>query len=115
METSERAKAFLASLDEDALQVGDGSDGKPVWIGVDGEAGRVYKIYATGLAQGFGDGRLDTINGLRGGQRGMQLTSGEHIYAEVGDRSSPGWQGTIYTACPGTGFRNEAAEGQIQS
>lgn len=81
METSERAKAFLASLDDEALQVGGGSDGKPVWIGVDAEAGRVYKVYANGLAQGFGDGKMTVRCGLRkAGQwcveEGTQLTAG---------------------------------------
>ncbi|MFC7460781.1 hypothetical protein [Hydrogenophaga defluvii] len=81
METSERAQAFLASLDEEALQVGDGSDGMPVWIGVEAEAGRVYKFYASGLAQGFGDGKMLIRCGLRiDGQwcvgKGAQITAG---------------------------------------
>ena len=84
METSERAKAFLASLDDEALQVGDGTDGKPVWIGVDAEAGRVYKVYANGLAQGFGDGTLLIRCGLRtDGQwcigEGAQITAGRDV------------------------------------
>ncbi len=110
MELSERAQAFMASLDPDALEVGDGADGGPVWVGIDAEAGRVYKVYASGLATGFGDGRLDTINGLRGGQIGMQSTRGEHIYAEAGDRSAPGWQGTFYTAHPGPIFKSDAGD-----
>ena len=84
METSERAKAFLASLDDEALQVGDGTDGKPVWIGLDVDAGRVYKVYANGLAQGFGDGTLLIRCGLQTeGQwnvgEGMQITSGREM------------------------------------
>lgn len=84
METSERAKAFLASLDEEALQVGDGTDGKPVWIGVDAEAGRVYKVYASGLAQGFGDGKMLIRCGLQTeGQwnvgEGTQITAGRDV------------------------------------
>lgn len=84
METSERAKAFLASLDEEALQVGDGTDGKPVWIGVDAEAGRVYKVYASGLAQGFGDGKMLIRCGLQTeGQwnvgEGIQVTAGRDV------------------------------------
>lgn len=84
METSERAKAFLASLDEEALQVGDGTDGKPVWIGVDAEAGRVYKVYASGLAQGFGDGVMLIRCGLQTeGQwsvgEGTQITAGRDV------------------------------------
>lgn len=52
LRAGERAQQFLALLDKDALQVGDGTDGRPVWIGVDAEAGRVFKVYASGLAQG---------------------------------------------------------------
>jgi hypothetical protein len=84
METSEKAKAFLMSLDDQELQVGDGTDGKPVWIGVDAEAGRVYKVYANGLAQGFGDGTLLVRCGLRtNGQwnlgEGTQVTAGRDV------------------------------------
>lgn len=84
METSERAKAFLASLDEEALQVGDGTDGKPVWIGLDVDAGRVYKVYASGLAQGFGDGKMLIRCGLQTeGQwnvgEGSQITAGRDV------------------------------------
>lgn len=83
MEQSEKAKQFLASLDPQTLKVGDGSDGLPVWIGIDAEAQKVYKVYASGLAQGFGDGRMIILNGLqlaswRVGQ-GEQSTGGKHI------------------------------------
>ena len=115
MELSERAQVFMASLDQDALQVGDGADGRPVWVGIDAEAGRVYKVYASGLATGFGDGRLDTINGLRGGQIGMQSTRGKHIFAEVGIGSMKDWRGTCYTAEPGPIFKSDAVAGQNQS
>ena len=67
MEQSQKAQEFLANLDPESLKVGDGSDGLPVWIGVDAEAQRVYKVYASGLAQGFGDGRMVIINGLQAG------------------------------------------------
>lgn len=84
MKTSERAKSFLASLDADAVQVGDGTDGRPVWIGVDAEAGRVYKVYASGLAQGFGDGVMLIRCGLQAvGQwnvgEGTQITAGRDV------------------------------------
>lgn len=82
MERSEQAQAFLESLDRDDLKVGDGSDGLPVWIGIDPEAGKVYKIYASGLAQGFGDGQLMIINGMQINgwcvSRGVQTNSGRH-------------------------------------
>lgn len=83
MEQSEKAKEFLAALDPEALQVGDGSDGRPVWIGIDAEAQKVYKVYASGLAQGFGDGRLLIVNGLQfSGWRvghGEQISSGRDL------------------------------------
>lgn len=65
------------------MQVSDGTDGLPVWIGIDPEAGKVYKVYASGMAQGFGDGRMLIINGMqfiegRVGS-GEQLTQGRHI------------------------------------
>ena len=64
MEQSEKAKEFLAALDPEALQVGDGSDGRPVWIGIDAEAQRVYTVSSNGLATGFGDGVLHVRTGL---------------------------------------------------
>lgn len=83
MEQSEEAKKFLAGLDPESLKVGDGSDGLPVWIGIDAEAQKVYKVYASGLAQGFGDGRMIIINGLQFiGWRvgcGEQVCAGRHL------------------------------------
>lgn len=83
MEQIQEAKDFLATLDPVSLRVGDGSDGLPVWIGVDVGARQVYKVYASGLAQGFGDGRLLIINGLQLAgwkvARGEQLTAGRDI------------------------------------
>lgn len=58
MNFSEEARAFLATLDPRTLLVSDGSDGRPVWVAVDAEAQRVYRIYANGVAEGFGDGKL---------------------------------------------------------
>lgn len=84
MKSSEQAQLFLATLDQKALEVGDGTDGKPVWIGVDAEAGRVYKVYANGLAQGFGDGKMLIRCGLQTeGQwsvgQGNQVTVGRDV------------------------------------
>lgn len=83
MTQSDKAREFLASLDPSALQVGNGSDGLPVWIGIDAEAQKVYKVYANGLAQGFGDGRMIIINGLQLAEWhvgcGAQVTSGRHL------------------------------------
>ncbi|WPG35337.1 hypothetical protein [Variovorax sp. EBFNA2] len=83
MEQSARAQEFLRSLDPEGLKVGDGGDHLPVWIGVDAEAGRVYKVYASGLATGFGDGRLEITNGLQLAQwrvrQGAQVTAGRQI------------------------------------
>ncbi|MGJ2284795.1 hypothetical protein ACR8FC_22490, partial [Salmonella enterica subsp. enterica serovar Paratyphi A] len=72
------------NLDPESLKVGDGSDGLPVWIGVDAEAQRVYKVYASGLARGFGDGRMVIINGLQAGcgwraAKAEQSTRGRYI------------------------------------
>jgi hypothetical protein len=83
MEQSQKAQEFLANLDPESLKVGDGADGLPVWIGVDAEAQRVYKVYASGLAQGFGDGRMVIINGLQFPSwrvgRGEQVSAGRHL------------------------------------
>lgn len=79
MTQSDKARDFLANLDPSALQVGNGSDGLPVWIGIDAEAQRVYKVYANGLAQGFGDGRMIIINGLLPAYQQLQVTSGRHL------------------------------------
>lgn len=78
MEKSDGARAFLASLDETQLEVGDGSDGLPVWIGIDAEAGRVYKVFADGSALGFGDGMLEVRNGLHEGP-GWRVSRGEQL------------------------------------
>lgn len=83
MQQSEEAERFLAGLNQDDLKVGDGADGLPVWIGIDAEAQKVYKVYANGLAQGFGDGRLVIISGLQflgcGVVRSEQFTNGAHM------------------------------------
>jgi hypothetical protein len=83
MDLSERAQEFLCSLDPEGLEVGDGSDHLPVWIGVDAEAGKVFKVYASGLAPGFGNGRLSIANGLQLAQwrvrQGSQITAGRQI------------------------------------
>jgi len=91
MEQSEKAKQFLDVLDSSQLQVGDGSDHLPIWIGVDAQAGRVYKVYATGLAQGFGDGCLSIISGLRvgcddGRQKIEQTTRGRVMTLRTKDK-----------------------------
>ena len=83
MDLSVRAQEFLHSLDPRGLKVGDGSDHLPVWIGIDAEAGRVYKVYASGLATGFGDGRMMIVNGLQVAPwrvvQGEQVTAGKHL------------------------------------
>lgn len=92
MEQSVRAQEFLRSLDPEGLKVGDGSDRLPVWIGIDAEAGKVYKVYASGLATGFGDGVMQTRSGVETPQPRCveQLTTGSHVMlrmsAEKGDR-----------------------------
>lgn len=90
MEQSEKAKQFLASLDSQALEVGDGSDGLPVWIGIDAEAQKVYKVYACGLVEGFGDGVLISRIGVgsHAGQPADVSTQGKHICVELGEGMS---------------------------
>lgn len=98
MEQSEKAKEFLAALDPESLKVGDGSDGLPVWIGIDAEAQKVYKVYASGLAQGFGDGRMLIVNGLQ--FAGWRVGQGEQISAGQ-DLVLSGEHGvTAYVASP---------------
>lgn len=58
MGLSEDARAFLEGLDPGMLSVGDGRDGRPVWVAVDAQARRVYRVFANGVAEGFGDGTL---------------------------------------------------------
>ena len=79
MEQSQKARQFLAGLDPEGLKAGNGSDGLPVWIGIDAEAQKVYKVYASGLAQGFGDGRMVIVNGLQ--FAGWRVGSGEQLSA----------------------------------
>jgi len=92
MEQSARAKEFLRTLDPEGLKVGDGSNQLPVWIGIDAEAGKVYKVYACGLATGFGDGLMQLRSGAEQAQPKFveQLTAGRHIMlstaAEIGGR-----------------------------
>lgn len=111
MEQSAKAKEFLASLDPESLKVGDGSDGLPVWIGIDAEAGRVYKVYASGLAQGFGDGHLLIVNGLQAGcgwrvARAEQSTNGRDIALFGGQDEG----GRCFDADPGPTLQATAAE-----
>lgn len=104
MEQSEKAKQFLASLDPESLKVGDGSDGLPVWIGVDAESQKVYKVYASGLAQGFGDGRMIIVNGLQ--FAGWRVGCGEQISAGR-DIVLSGESGiTAYVASPDPSLRS---------
>lgn len=82
----EQSKHFLESLDPQMLKVGDGGDNLPVWIGVDPGAQKVYRVYACGLVEGFGDGRL--IGRLGVGQYANQpsevYTQGPHISVDIG-------------------------------
>lgn len=105
LRVGERAQQFLALLDKDALQVGDGTNGRPVWIGVDAEAGRVFKVYANGLAQGFGDGKMLVRCGVKvPGQwpvgHGAQLTAGQDLAL------SDGTQLRTFRADPGPTYSN---------
>lgn len=83
---SDRAQAFLRSLDPEGLKVGDGSDHLPVWIGIDAEAGKVYKVFASGLATGFGDGVMQIRSGIGDpGHRFVeQTTNGPHLMLDTG-------------------------------
>ena len=82
----EQSKHFLESLTPQMLKVGDGGDNLPVWIGVDPDAQKVYRVYACGLVEGFGDGRL--ISRLGVGQYANQpsevCTQGPHISIDIG-------------------------------
>jgi len=88
MDLSERAQEFLRSLDPEGLKVGNGGDHLPVWIGIDAEAGKVYKVYASGLATGFGDGAMQIRSGVdKAGQRFVeQLTTGRHVMLLTGTK-----------------------------
>lgn len=87
MEQSEEAKKFLAGLDPESLKVGDGSDGLPVWIGIDAEAQKVYRVYASGLALGFGDGDLISRIGVgpHAGRVSDVSTLGRHSIHAFGE------------------------------
>ena len=87
MEQSEKAKEFLAALDPEALQVGDGSDSRPVWVGIDAEAQKVYRVYASGLAMGFGDGDLVSRIGVgpNAGRVSDVNTMGRHLIHAFGE------------------------------
>ena len=87
MALSEKAQKFMDSLAPDATEVGDGSDGKPVWVGIDAEASKRYAIHANGVATGFGDGELQIFNGLHRPDvkgdiiTGRQSTHGNYIFS----------------------------------
>lgn len=87
MEQSEKAKQFLAGLDPESLKVGDGSDGLPVWIGINAEAQKVYKVFASGLALGFGNGVMVNRMGVgaRAGKPVEQSTIDRHVLLKHGD------------------------------
>lgn len=87
MKQSEKAQAFLQSIDPESLKVGDGSDGLPVWVGVDAEAQKVYKVYANGIALGFGNGVMVNRLGV-GARAGMpieQSTIDRHVMLKYGE------------------------------
>nr|WP_312374925.1 hypothetical protein [Delftia acidovorans] len=106
----DRSTQFMESLDPEALLVGDGSDHLPVWIGIDAESGKVFKIYATGLAQGFGDVRMTIINGMKPDQwhvrRGEQVSFGNRLM--LSETDNPTGENTLrmYEASPGPIFKN---------
>lgn len=96
------AESFMTSLDSRTLEVGDGSDGRPIWIAVDVENRRTYKIYSNGTTSGFGNGFLRIlVNGPDGEKYLEQVTADGHVsiaeerngmpsvtlYKESGDRS----------------------------
>lgn len=87
MDASERARAFLETLNPEDLKVGDGTNGLPVWIGVDAEAQKVYRIYANGLTTGFGDGVMTHLLGVGAcaGQFVEQSTIGRHVVLDMGE------------------------------
>lgn len=95
MELSEDARAFVAGLDPEMLSVGDGSDGLPVWIAVDAQARRVYRVFANGVAEGFGDGVLQIYASRMGGVRVLeQLTMGSNMMLTEG-----AGEGRVITCC----------------
>lgn len=110
MEMEQRSKQFVEGLDPEALLVGDGSDHLPVWIGIDAESGKVFKIYATGLAQGFGDGRMTIINGMSPDRwhvkRGEQVSSGKNLMLSQEDGAYGSGSMTVYEASPDPIFKN---------
>jgi hypothetical protein len=71
----------------DPLRVGDGTDGLPVWIGVDAEAGRTYRAYANGIVTGFGDGTITSRVGVgpNPGRATEVRTSGNHLVVQYGE------------------------------
>lgn len=83
----EKSDLFLEGLDPQTLKVGDGTDHLPVWVGVDPGAQRVYRVYACGLVDGFGDGRIISRLGVgsQAGQSSEVKTQGRHISVEVGE------------------------------
>ncbi|MET3514322.1 hypothetical protein ABIC63_002094 [Pseudacidovorax sp. 1753] len=69
MDLSDAERAFLHSLPPEDLLVGNGSDSRPVWVGVDAAQRRVFKIFASGRCQGFvseAGASLLVFNGLSG-------------------------------------------------
>lgn len=87
MKQSEEARRFLAGLDQESLKVGDGSDGLPVWIGIDAEAGKVYHVCANGFSSGFGNGALKIITGIGPNAEKPieQTTMGKDIVFQFGE------------------------------
>lgn len=82
-----QASEFLASIDPAYLEVGDGSDSRPIWTAVDTAAGKVYRLFAGGRVEGLGDGDLIIRNGHPETgpvhiKEGKQCVRGEHVLLE---------------------------------
>lgn len=82
---------FLESIDPAYLEVGDGSDSRPIWTAVDVAAGKVYRLFASGRVEGLGDGDLIIRNGHPDTgaahiREGKQSARGEHVLLECEDR-----------------------------
>jgi len=76
----EGSEILINSIDPRTLSVGDGADGRPIWVAVDAVTQRVYRVYANGIATGFGDGVLTIAAATKSGTRQFeQNTSGMNM------------------------------------
>lgn len=88
MDFSDEERAFLDALGLSAESVGDGTDAKPMWIAVDVQRRRVYKVFGIGRCEGFAEEQGDSLvifNGNAVRRTGLKFPVARQVSAGGGE------------------------------